>query len=520
MVLSSCALLPPAPPADDYIGPALRPPSGSGGVVPRTDPQEVRGAAATATVPSDGPLTITVPEAILMALENNRALSVERLNPSILRTFEEEQRAVFDPVATAAPFYLRQREPQTAGDDTTTSDTVLGAGVAQLLPTGTDIAVDLTTVRETSDLLSDRYVTRLGLSVNQALLRGAGLDVNLAAVRQARLDVLASQYELRGFAESLVALTEETCWQYVLAQREIEIVTDSLQLAEQQLAETRERINVGKLAETELAAAETQVALRRESLINARSRLATTRLQLLRLLNPAESDPWNREIVLDYKPGVPQVELDPVEVYVDVAMRMRPDLNQARLGVRRGDLELVTTKNGLLPRMDLFITLGKSSYADSFGRSYGHIARDGYDVLAGLSFEYPPANRAAKARQRRAVTSREQAAKAVENLAQLIQVDVRSAYIEVGRASEQVTATAATRRLQEETLRAETEKFRVGKSTSFLVAQAQRDLLVSQIAEVQAMVSYLTALIDLHRQQGALLERRGITAPGAMPVNL
>ena len=38
----------------------------------------------------------------------------------------------------------------------------------------------------------------------------------------------------------------------------------------------------------------------------------------------------------------------------------------------------------------------------------------------------------------------------------------------------------------EEKLRTETEKLRVGKSTSFLVAQAQRDLLVSRIAEVRA----------------------------------
>lgn len=520
MVLSSCTLLPPAPPANDYIGPAPAPPAGSGGVVVPAPSSETADATVQPAVPSDGPLTVTVPQAILMALENNRALSVERLNPSIERTFEQEERAVFDPVAIAGASYLREREPQLAGGRVTTSETTLGAGATQALPTGTDIAVDLSTVRETSDLRSDRYITRLGFSVNQALLQGAGLDVNLAAVRQARLDTLDSEYELRGFAEALVALTEETCWQYALAQREIEIVTDSMKLAEQQLAETRERINVGDLAGTEEAAAEAEVALRRENLINARSTLATTRLELLRLLNPADADLWSREIVLDYKTQMPQIELDPVDVYVAVAMRMRPDLNQARLDVRRGDLDLVVTKNGLLPRMDLFITLGKSGYAESFGRSYSRIDEDDYDMLVGLSFEYPPANRSAKARHRRVVTSREQAVRAVDNLAQLVQVDVRSAYIEVGRASEQVAATAATRRLQEESLRTETEKFRVGKSTSFLVAQAQRDLLVSQIAEVRAMVSYLTALIELHLQQGALLERRGITAPGAAPVDL
>jgi outer membrane protein TolC len=69
-------------------------------------------------------------------------------------------------------------------------------------------------------------------------------------------------------------------------------------------------------------------------------------------------------------------------------------------------------------------------------------------------------------------------------------------------------------------LRTETEKLRVGKSTSFLVAQAQRDFLASRIAEVRAIVNYLKALIDLYRQDGSLLERRRVAAPGREPVGL
>ena len=57
----------------------------------------------------------------------------------------------------------------------------------------------------------------------------------------------------------------------------------------------------------------------------------------------------------------------------------------------------------------------------------------------------------------------------------------------------------------------------MGRSTNFLVSQAQRDLLESQISEVRATVDYLTALIDLHRLDGSLLERRGISAPGREP---
>jgi outer membrane protein TolC len=56
--------------------------------------------------------------------------------------------------------------------------------------------------------------------------------------------------------------------------------------------------------------------------------------------------------------------------------------------------------------------------------------------------------------------------------------------------------------------------------SAFLVVQAQQDLLVSQIAEVRALANYLKALIDLYRQDGLLLERRRVVAPGCEPVKL
>ena len=66
--------------------------------------------------------------------------------------------------------------------------------------------------------------------------------------------------------------------------------------------------------------------------------------------------------------------------------------------------------------------------------------------------------------------------------------------------------------------RSETAKFAAGKSTSFLVAQAQRDLVASQIGEVEAVVRYLQAFVRLFRDDGSLLERRGIETPGREPV--
>ncbi len=472
------------------------------------------------------PLKIDIETAVLLAMEKNRSLIVERMNPEISRTFEEDELATFEPLLNAevSPRRSVSDRLSRAGSSTEnqTVDNITGSiSLSKLFPTGTTLELRGNSSYTDSSLYSDTFTSnRLGVSVTQALLQGMDIRANMARVHQARIDTLISEYELRGFSEILLEDVETKFWDYALAQRQIEIYTDSLNLAEQQLTEAQERIKIGGLAEIELAASQAEVALRRENLINARSSLAKERLNLLRLLNPSPDINWNRRIILQYQTSLPSIELDDVEQHVQVALKMRPDLNQARLEVKRGNLEVVKTKNGLLPKMDAFINFGKTGYADTFNRSTSNIDGDSYDVSFGLSFEYPPVNKAARAGYKRAIMSRQQQHKALDNLIQLVQVDVRSAYIEVTRTREQITATAATRNFQEEKLRSESEKFRVGKSTSLLVAQAQRDLLASQIAEIEAFANYLKALVSLYRLEGSLLQRRGILSPGAQPVTL
>ncbi|MBW2443046.1 MAG: TolC family protein [Deltaproteobacteria bacterium] len=482
-------------------------------------------AVAAPTVPP-GPLKLTVTEAILLSLENNRALVVQRLNPSIQQTFEDQERAVFDPVTNADVSAgrvdgerLARSGSSTEGFTTDAAEGIIS--LEQYFPTGTTVALEAGTRMNDSSLYDDSfYTTRLGMTITQALLRGFGTQVNLARLQQARLDTRMSEFELRGFTEFLVAEVERTYWDYALARRQIEIVEESLKVARQQLNETKELIAVGRLARSELAAVQAEVAAQDQALIEARANKESIHLQLLRLLNPAGPGIWQREVDLIHQPTLPEIKLEDVDQHVAVAMRMRPILNQARLDILSGDLELVKTQNGVLPLMDLFITLGKSGYANSFGESIRNIDEDSYDALAGVRFNYPVFNRDAKAVHRRALLSREQAQKALENLSQLVEVDVRTVYIEVNRTKQQIAASSVTRKFDEEKLRTETEKLRVGKSTSFVVAQAQRDLLVSRIAEVRALANYLKALIDLYRQDGSLLERRRIVAPGREPVKL
>jgi len=511
---------------EDYIGPAKSEPNIPGtlqtepNIMPKllTEANIAPSAIPAAPTTPPEPLKITITNATLIGLENNKSLVVQRYNPQLKRTTEQDQLAAFDPDLTI-DLANRQSKTTTGPLKSTSRSNTASVGIQEFLPTGTTLDF-IGSTNQNLNTENDRYTSQLQFGLTQSLLRGFGTAVNLASVNQARIDTKSSQYELRGFVITLVSQIEETYWDYALALRQIEIFNQSLDVAVKQQQETQERINVGKLAQSELAAAEAEVALRHEDLINARSTLAKVKLNLLQLINPPWANLWDRDIVLETKPEIPLIELDGVEPHVALALKMRTDLNQAKLQWQRDDLEVVKTKNGLLPKLDLFITLGKTGYSESFEGSFKDMHHDNFNTTAGISFEYPPINRSAQARNLRAILTRDQAMESIKNLSQLVEVDVRTAYLEIVRTKEQVAATAATRKLQEEKLRAETEKFRVGKSTSLLVAAAQRDLLSSQITATQSVANYIKAFVELYRLEGSLLERRGVASPGREPVKL
>lgn len=467
---------------------------------------------------AESPLRLSVADAVQMALERNPSLQVQRLQPLIDGTRIDAARAAFDPTVSGSVSRSRREAPQSVlqGDtsggisdeqaERTSTDGSLGADL--LLPTGTRLSVGGTAAVQ--DRPSDFSASRLGASVTQPLLQGARPAANLAVLREARLDQSISVFELRGYTLAIAAEVERACWALVQSEHQLAAFRDALQVSEKQAEETQERIRVGKLPELESVAAQAEVASRRENLINAESELATRRLHLVRLLNPAQSNAWSTALAVSDLPVPPDSPPGDVEAFVSAALSDRPDLNQARLLLERGELEVIRTRNGLLPKLDLFAGIGRSGYAGSFGDSVGSPEGDGADSVVGLQLSYPLFNRAARAGHRKAVLSRMQATEALTNLCSLAQEDVRSAWVEAERARAQVAATAATLALQERKVEAEKIKFREGKSTALLVGQAERDLLASRLGHVRAIAAALVARTELYRQDGSLLARRGI----------
>ncbi len=464
-------------------------------------------------------IEVGLDSAINMALSQNIALKIEKLNPQISKTYMESEKARFDTRVTAE-FSGTERIAQVIYQqgnrgDNVTNRTDAGITLSRINTYGTRTELQVNTSRTRSARTDNFYSTRLGVSFEHPLKRGAGKDVNLVSLRQAELDLTWSTYELQGFVLNLVAEIENKYWNYYLSTRRLEIMQESVKLAEQQREETLRRIEAGSIPESELAAAEAEVMLRRVDLINAESQASLAAVDLLRIINPDTETFWKkRPIITEELLGV-KFEPETLATLIKYAMAERPEIQQADLLIQRDQLQIVSTRNGLLPQLDFFARLGKTGYATSLGGTNPKPGEEGsYDISAGFIYDLTRNRRAARARHQRANLNVKLRQQAMANLEQLIKQEVINAYIEVNRTLQQIKATAATTEKQSEKLRVEEVKFNVGKTTAFQVAQAQRDLTEAQIAEVSAAIEHQQAYTELMRAAGVLLNQRNIVLAG------
>lgn len=473
--------------------------------------------------PPGGKLEVSLSEAIITGLSNNKSFDVQKFQPPITSMAEDVERSVFDPVAKVDVEGVRKKSNQVGLSRTLTGST----SVTEFLPTGTTIDLllrtgyrkgesddsGLTGDPETDSTTEDRYwTTSSQLSINQALLRGAGLQTNLVNLRKARLETQISMYELTGLAQTLAAEVETAYWEYFLALMRVDIQERGLALNSHLVKETRKRIAAGQKAESEIFSFQAQESSTRQSLAEAKSLQEKTRLRLLKLISPPSLDIWNRKLSLLTRPVIPGDSVDDIASHIQVAMRMRPDLNQARLEEQKGVLEIVKTKNGLLPKLDAFLMLGRSGYAKNFDLSihdYG-TGSGGLDYIARIQFEFPPLNRKARAEYNRSVLELAKSRQAIDNLVQLAQQDVLLAYVEIQRAKEQMKLSSETIKYQIAKRDAEIEKYRLGTSSAFNVSIAERETITSQLSAAQARIDYLKGLTQFYVADGSLLARRGI----------
>ncbi len=482
-----------------------------------------------------GTLKLDLDQAYAMALERNLNLQVGRYDVAIAGQSIVQRAGIFDPALTAAISGSKSKSPaatQLAGAQVTQSrGTSFDLGIGQLLPTGTQWDVSTNFARSETNssyfFLNPSWQGQLNASITQPLLNGFGTTVNRSAIVVARN---GHQQAATTFALNVIGTlqqVESSYWNLVAAREAVDVKKQSLDLAQQLLDETQERVKVGTAAPIDTVQSEASVASRTEELILARNAAANAEDTLKSVLGFDQPDEWTTGVATAEK-----LETEPIHPQlagaIDTALKRRPELHRQLLGLATLELNLKVARNGILPSLDLRANYGYSGLGGDLvieDPETGAIQRisGGYsDALqqitnmdypawtVGLNFRVPLGNNQAKAQVAQSRFQLEQARTSLESLKQQIILEVRKAVRDLEDGAAAIDAAAAAHKAAQRNLEAEQTKFANGLSTNFQVLQIQDDLALAQLSELNARVAYRRALVAYRIATGTMLEDKGI----------
>jgi outer membrane protein TolC len=280
-----------------------------------------------------------------------------------------------------------------------------------------------------------------------------------------------------------------------------------LQLAERLLWENRKKVEVGQMAPLDEKQAESQAAASRADLISAQQALDAQE-NILKGLITDDYRSWHDVHLVPAESLIAVPPLLNLPDSWDKALRLRPDLQQARLDVQRDEINVRFTKNQLFPQLDLVGQYGYAGNDREFSGALGQIREQNNPFwYYGASVSYPIGAHSARANYKVSKAQKAQNELILKQRQESILVQIDNAVKLVQSDFERVGATRQAREFAKAALEAEQKKLENGKSTSFLVLQAQRDLTAASFADVQALAGYNNALAQLALTEGTTLDR-------------
>ena len=384
-------------------------------------------------------------------------------------------------------------------------------------------------------LFNPAFNTNWAAQYTQPLLRNFKIDNTRQQLAITRLNQDISEIQLQASIINIVSNVRNAYWDPLFATQSVEVAKRSVELAERLVRDNQTRVEIGTMAPIDVVQAQSQSATQRQNLAVAEGTRRTNELSLKRLIVAGTQDPnWNAAIVPADRPEFAPQPID-ITAAVKRALENRTDLQQARKNLQVNDTTLKFLNNQTLPQADLvarygLIGQGGTQYITS-GTGINRIVTGeipgGYgDALNSLfnrnfptwtmqlNVTYPIGTSAADATVARARVQVNQVEAQLKQIELQIATDVTNAATNVQNGVERVEAAQAAREFSQRTLEAEQSKFEVGISTNYFVVQAQRDLATAQNNELQAVLAYRKALVELERLQQTSLSTSNITILG------
>jgi outer membrane protein TolC len=490
------------------------------------------GSPAFAQAPAATTVSLTLDEAVQRALAHNPDLAIVRSETEVEAARVGESRGAYTPLFSTTGGRTRNVTPPAnalLGDTgVEVNDWFSSTGVRQRVPWGGGAwSVSWETARTTTNSPISSFDPNLQSGIqaafSQPLLKDRQIDSSRRQYTVAKRNQQSSELQFREAVVQTVAAVKQAYWTAKAATANVTVQQRSLELAEELARQNRIRVDAGQIPPLDLVQAEAEVAQRRENLIQARATAGDAEDHLRRLImDPADTAFWNASLDPVDSPPAPMAVAD-ADAAVARAMGERLDLARAANDLENTKTEVAYLGNQRLPDVRLEALYRGSGLGGtqlvrdggfpgtvtdirqrSFGAALGQAFTTDYPTWSlGVTVSYPLGRSSEEAGLARATIERDQAARRLASLRLDAAEAIRRAARQVSSSSERVEAARASATLAERRLADEQRRYEVGLSTTFLVTQAQRDLLQAQVSLLQTSLDYQSAAINFDALQQA-----------------
>jgi outer membrane protein len=479
-----------------------------------------------------GTLRLSLDEAVRRAVENNPDLAIVRLGTEVEAARVSETRSAFTPMfattlgrssTTTPPLNFLLGDRGVNADDWFSS-----SGVRQRLPWGSgtwSLSWDAARTATNNPISSFDPSLQSGFQIaySQPLLKDRAIDPAREQYIIAKRNLESSDLRFREAAVQTVATVKQAYWTLKATLANIAVQQQSLELAEELARQNKVRVAAGQDPPLDLVQAEAEVAARRENLIRAKTAAEDAEDALRRLIvDPNDPSFWQVRIDPAEEPSVVRAPPD-LNAAVAKALNERFDLARAGHDLDNAKTTVDFLQNQRLPDVRLETSYRGNGLSGTqflrtggfpgsvtgvrdlgFGSALGQVFSNDFPTWSvGLTVSYPLGRSFEAASLARADVERRQAAERIASLRLQAAETVRRAGRQIQSSAERVGAARAAATLAQQRLEAEQRRYQVGLSTTFLVTQAQRDLLQAQVNLLQTTFDYESSLVNFEAVQQA-----------------
>ena len=467
----------------------------------------------------------------MLAAENNLGLSIARVDPLLEDLTAAQVRASWSP-ALSSTFSSNSTVNQNTGflsgasGDTTTDRRINGdLGIVQSLQWGGNYSIGWTGARSTTNSVFSNFSPQirsgLALGYSQPLLRNFKIDNTrqqlLSSLKQREI----ADVQLRQTFASTTRTVRNAYWDLAYAIAFLQVQQQSLDLARENLRNTRARIEIGTVPPIDEIEPEAEVARQEEAVIVAEGQISTAEDTLRALIfNPSDPEFWTVRLETVDRPDFRPMVVD-TEAAVRNALDRRSDLQQSKKAIEQSDITIRYLRNQTLPEVNANFDYSVSGVGGtqliresgiggaiidrnerSFGSVLGDLARADFPVwTASVQISYPLGRSSQETNLARARLQYSQTQTQLRQQQIQVSIQVRETARQVQTNQKRVETTRRAREFAERRLDAEQRKLAAGTSTNYFVLQAQRDLAQARNTELNAILDYQRSVVDLETVQ-------------------